>query len=310
MTPRMLVILNPVSGTSDAQRLRGALRDALAARGVEFEVRETAGEGDAFRWARDVSDVDTVLVAGGDGTVMEAMSGLTQAGRDVPLAQVPSGSANLLAAALRIPRDPEAAVAVALEGAVVPFDVGYLPAHERYFALAVGAGWNAEVVRDASRAMKRRLGPLAYVWTGLRHLFGLRPSQVRLTLDERDRSFRAHSVMIVNVGDFAGQAFRAGHGVDPHDGRLDLAVLSTRTPLGLLRLAYRLFTKELPGNADATHFAVQRVRLDATPPLPVQIDGEYVGRTPVEVRVQPDAVRLVVPRAYVKQRGLNERVVR
>lgn len=310
MPPRVLVILNPVSGTADAASVRAELDRALRARGVAFEIRETEGEGDAFAWARDAADVDLVLAVGGDGTVMEAMSGLIHADDPVPLAQLPTGTANLLAVALGLPSDPEEAVAIALEGAVVPFDVGYLPQRERYFALAVGAGWNAEVVRDASRPLKRRLGSLAYVWTGLRNLFRLRPSRVRLWLDDEERELRAHSVMIINVGDVAGAAFRAGHGVDPHDGKLDLAVLSAHTFLGLLRLGVRLFTQDLRANADAEHFAVERVRLEATPPLSVQIDGEYVGHTPVEVRVRADAVRLRVPRAYVEKRGLEARELR
>src|SRR5680860_1281595 len=134
----MLVILNPAAGRGDPEERLGQVEEILTAAGVRYEVRATEGEGDAFTWARDAEGVDRVLALGGDGTVMEAMSGLIASGSSIPLAQVPSGTANVLALALGLPHDVREATELAVRGDSMPFDVGYLPDHDRYFVLAAG----------------------------------------------------------------------------------------------------------------------------------------------------------------------------
>lgn len=304
MARHALVILNPVAGRTRPERLRAAIDRAFTRHGTTYELRETEGDGDALRWARDARDVDLVVAVGGDGTVMEALSGLVEARRTIPLAQVPTGTANLLAVALGIPHHLDRALAIAVRGPPAPFDIGYLPELRRYFALAVGVGWNAQVVEDASRGLKRRFGVLAYVWTGLQNLFRLRRSSVRVEVDGEVSTFRAHSVMIVNVGDVFRNGVRAGRAIDPHDGRLEVAVLSADTFVGLVRLGFGLLTRDLARNRDTPHFTARRVRVEADPPLPVQIDGEAIGTTPVVVEVVANGVELVVPRAYARKHGL------
>ena len=88
--------------------------------------------------------------------------------REVRIGIVPAGTANLLATNLGIPRDIERAVRIALHGHVRKLDVGCLNGER--FAVMAGAGWDALMIRDADGALKDRLGRVAYVWTGARHL--------------------------------------------------------------------------------------------------------------------------------------------
>lgn len=296
----VLVIVNPVSGRGDPAPLQERVEGALDAAGVSWQLRLTTGPGDAFAWARDARDVKRVIVVGGDGTVMEAMSGLVHAGLDVPLAQIPTGTANVLALALGVPTDDDAAVELAMHGADMPFDVGYLPDHERYFALAAGVGWHAQLVDDASRELKDRLGLLAYLVTGVKNLFELQLSEVTVEVDGEIERFRAHSAMLVNVGALQPGGAGFGERVSPHDGKLDLVLLSERSAAGLARLLYRLAVDDLSDDREVLHVASSRVRIDADPPLSVQIDGESLGTTPLEAEVVPDGVRLVVPQAYLR----------
>ena len=299
----ILVIINPVSGQGDQAQLRETVERRLQAEGVSYEVRETEKEGDALSWARS-TQADLVIVSGGDGTVMETMSGLIENERDVPLAQLPGGTANLLARALGIPIPVEEALELALNGVSVPLDVGYLPGRERYFAIVAGAGWDARMIEDAPREIKNRLGFLAYIVSGVRHLFTLSRSDVTLEVDGVEHHFRAHTVMLINVGEIADTNIKMGNS-NPHDGKLDLAIVVPNTLGGILRLVFRLITGNFENYQDLQTFAAEKVRVSASPPLEVQIDGETLGETPFSAHVVPSGALLVVPEDYAVEKGFR-----
>ncbi len=297
---RVLVIVNPASGRHDPAATREAIEERLRREQVEYDLRETQQAGDALKWAQNAADegFDLVVVSGGDGTVMEAMSGLIKAGSAVPLAQLPVGTANLLAKALEIPSDPVEALDLIFSGKPVRFDVGYLPKEDRYFALVAGAGYDARLIADASRELKDVLGFAAYLWTGFKNLFKLRPSRITLEIDGQRHRFRAHTVMVVNVGQIESAGVMFGPNIHPHDGKLDLMVVSSATVWGALRILVRVLLRRFEGLSDLTYFSASRVHIDAQPPLPTEIDGEQLGLTPLHAEAVPDGALLLVPQDY------------
>lgn len=301
---RVLAIVNPVSGQHDPDVTEKKLRDALEAGGSELEVRRTQGEGDAFGWARDAADegFDLVIASGGDGTIMEAMSGLIKAGCRIPMAQIPVGTASLLARALSIPTDVDEAVEVALGGKAVRLDVGYLPRWDRYFALVAGAGWDAELIEDAPRELKSRFGFGAYLYSGFKNLFTLKRSRITIDIDGVHQVRRAHTVMIANVGRLQNGPLALGPDIWPHDGKLDAVIVAAHDVRSLLRLVFRLVTRQLQNYRDVIYVQAERITIDARPPLPVQIDGETIGETPIVAEVVPNGALVIVPRSYEVQR--------
>lgn len=297
---RAMVIVNPVAGQRDVAATLRRIEERLAATAITYDLRITRGEGDAKRWAEGAEGYDRVLVSGGDGTVMEALSGLV--GRDVSLGQIPTGTANLLAQALGIPSGVDAALELALTGEAVPFDVGYLPDRDRYFAMIAGAGWDAQLIEDASRDLKNRFGFLAYVLTGLKNLLDLQRSFVTIETDGVERNFRAHTVMVLNIGELPNRRFGLGDHIVPHDGRLDVALIAPDSVLGMVRIALKLLRGRFESDGDLQYLTARHLRIEARPPLPVQIDGEPIGTTPLTIEAVPDAVRLVVPDSYLVRR--------
>ncbi len=299
----VLLIVNPVAGGGGHEALRQLVGARLGGTGASYEVRVTGKRGDAFAWSRD-SAADLVIVGGGDGTVMEAMSGLIANERTIPLAIIPGGTADLLARAFGISTDPEEALETAMTGVAVTLDVGYLPTQDRFFALVAGAGWDAQLIADTTRARKDWLGRFAYVVSGVKNLFALKRSRVDLEVDGVRRSFNAHTVMIFNVGAFPGLGIDFGRGVSPHDGTLDLAVMTATSAFGLARSAYRVLIRHVRNDRGITTFSASRIRITATPPLEVQVDGEPLGRTPLDAEVRPGAATIIVPIAYAVANGL------
>ncbi|MBV9790873.1 MAG: diacylglycerol kinase family lipid kinase [Chloroflexi bacterium] len=297
---RVLVIINPASGRHDAAQTRQMIEERCQQEQVAYEVRETQDAGDALKWAQQAHDegFELVLVAGGDGTIMEAMSGLIKDGSEIPLAQIPQGTANLLARAIQVPTNSKQALELAFAGKAERFDVGYLPNEDRYFALVAGAGYDARLIADASRELKNVLGFAAYIVTGVKNLFTLRPARITLEIDGQERKLRAHTIMVVNVGQIDSVGIALGPNIQPHDGKLDLVIVSSATVLGALRIAFQILTRQFTGNNNLRYFSASKVKITTRPALPTQIDGEELGTTPLYVEAVPQGALLIVPQDY------------
>ncbi len=299
---KILVIMNPVSGQQDPDKVTGLIEIRAERAGVEAVVRRTEGEGDAERWAGEAADegFDIVLTSGGDGTVVEAMSGLIRAGNPIPLAQLPSGTASQIALALEIPKNVGEALELLFDtpSKVVDLDVGYLPNADRYFALITGAGFDASVIENSPRELKRRLGFLAYVLVGLRQSVRLKRSSLTLILDGKRQRVRAHTAMVVNIGRIDNANISIGPDIWHHDGILNVVTIGSVGLRDNLRLAFKVFRRDYSTDRDLRYFKAKKIKISARPGLPTEIDGDELGRTPLEVEVVPNGVRVLVPESY------------
>jgi len=297
---RALVIINPVAGQHEAEATEEALLERLEAAGVDADVRHTEGEGDAHDWAEQAEGegFDLLVVAGGDGTVKEATGGLVEAESRLPLAQIPVGTANLFARALRIPADdPGEAMDALLAGRALPLDVGYLPERSAYFVLMVGAGYDARLVKDASRELKNWLSHFAYILGGLKNLFTLHTAHVELEMDGERRDIAAHTVLLLNVGNI-GTMVEVDPGITPTDGKLDLAFISSPSPWATLRTLFEVVMRRAGAHGHVEYEQAESVRFGASPSLPIHIDGELGERTPLAAEVLPEGAVFLVPDGY------------
>jgi YegS/Rv2252/BmrU family lipid kinase len=297
---RALVVINPVAGQHEAEATEEALVGRLEAAGTEAEVRHTTGEGDAHDWAEaaEGEGFDLLVVAGGDGTVKEAASGLVEAQSRLPLAQIPMGTANLFARALHIPADdPAEAMDALLAGRALPLDVGYLPERGEYFVLMVGAGYDARLVKDASRELKNWLSHFAYVLGGLKNLFTLQSAHVELEIDGERRDVAAHTVLLLNVGNI-GSSVEVDPGITPVDGKIDLAFISSPSPWDALKTLYQIVTRRAEAHGHVEYAQAERVRFGAAPSLPIHVDGELAEGTPLAAEIIPEGAVFVVPEGY------------
>ncbi|GAA4248123.1 diacylglycerol/lipid kinase family protein [Dactylosporangium darangshiense] len=209
------VIVNP-SKVADLDGHRREIYDALAAAGWPEPLWLPTTPDDPGRGmarAAAAAGAEVVLVCGGDGTVMAAAGEL--AGTDVAVALVPSGTGNLLAANLGIPRSVSGAVATAVSGARRRIDVGEVEG-AGVFTVMAGMGFDAAMVGEAQDEAKRRYGVAAYVASGLRNLTRRRIS-VRIRLHTADGPETADSANGMPGG--AGADHAANHaGADQVSG--------------------------------------------------------------------------------------------
>ncbi|HYT09815.1 MAG TPA: diacylglycerol kinase family protein [Mycobacteriales bacterium] len=270
------------------------LRRRIADEGVDdllwYEVPKSRKAPKKAREAlRDGADL--VVVWGGDGIVQRCVDVL--AGKGVPVAIVPAGTANLLASNLGIPHDLVEAVRIAFHGARRKLDLGRL--NGEHFAVMAGVGFDADMLADADRGAKTRLGRLAYVRAGIRNVRGpTTPTRIRV---DGTTWFdgEASCVLLGNVGKITG-GIPAFDDARPDDGWLEVGVATASGALQWVRTLGRMAL----GHSEASPFVrITRARkLDVrlASPMLYELDGGTRGRvTRVKARVVPGAIRICVP---------------
>lgn len=294
---RVVVIANPASRSG--RRLAELARRSFARREIECDVIFTERPGHGAELAsHHAPDYDAIFALGGDGTVMEIAGAL--AGTQALVGVLPGGTGNLLARAVGIPLNVSKAVNHLLDGEELLIDLGRFPSGRR-FAIAAGVGIDAAMVAETPSWLKRRLGVLAYTIMGsraaLRSVIRREFFATRITVDGETHERRAAAVMIANFGAVLGNRITLGPAIRTDDGLLDACVFSPRTLGDALRIVRRLLRGRFENDPCMLYVRGRDIRVETTPPLQWQADGELMGTTPFEVVVEPLAVRLLVPAA-------------
>ena len=295
-----LLIVNPVSGPGLARRYARRVTRDLERRGLAVTRRDSEGPGDITAWSREAGaeGFDLVCVLGGDGSLQEAVVGQVATDRKVPLAHLAAGTANIIPLTLAIPWFPGPAVSAVFQGRVLDFDVGYLVGRQRHFILMTAVGYPANIIKDSSRRWKNLFGIGTYLVAAVRNLFRRQSALVTVVADGVRRRRRANTVFVTNIGVVPDLRLRMSPDTDPQDGYLDLTLISSRTLWDVVLIIARMLVWRGPHPRRMSQFKARHVRIEADPPLPVQIDGEMLGTTPVEARIRPRAVKLVVGPRY------------
>lgn len=292
---KAFVVLNPVAGHSDVQAVREGLNRHLAAAGIAYRVYETTGQERLPEIVRSAIDegFDTVVAAGGDGTISGVIDGLVHTG--LLLGILPVGTVNTLARELDIPLDLESALSLLVgEHATIRMDVGQVEGH--CIALNASVGVSTSTMQATGQQEKRRFGPLAYLVPGLKALFGAQPHDFEIEVDGCSRHWRASEVVVANGGTVGDPVLRWGPDIRVDDGQLDLCVVRARSLLDYLLIAWNLLWGTQRRDR---RLRCQRVRhsvsIQGRETMPVQVDGEIVGETPIRVEVLPHAVHVIIP---------------
>src|SRR5213079_133499 len=236
MSRKVHLILNGKVAGNDA------LRAAVVRQredGHRIEVRVTWGKGDARRFVSEIGEADLLIAAGGDGTLNEVVHGLmdlSDIARPV-LGVVPLGTANDFATGCGIPRDPEKALALCIEGDEAAIDVG--KANEHWFLNAASIGFGAEITATTPPELKRLLGPAAYAVMGAILATNLHHYRGRLTFPDR-KITGSGPVAIVGNGRQAGGGVQVAPRARIDDGLLDVLAVRDIPAMALLTAAREL----------------------------------------------------------------------
>jgi diacylglycerol kinase (ATP) len=287
---RACIVYNPAARNAPPrQRLERAIEKVGPEWQITIAATETSGHGTDL--ARDAAKggAAVVIACGGDGTVNEVVNGL--AGGATALAVLRGGMGDVFAKEAGIPKTPERALPLLLSGESRRFDLGI--ASGRYFLLMAGVGFDAEVVRSVPDVAKKRWGSTSYAVWALRRLPAYKPSRVSMRLDGVEIDMDLYWLLAGNTRSYGGILDITSEArVD--DGCLDAYAFAGRGPLWLTQTAVRTGLRRLEGASGVTFRRLRRIQVE-TPGLPVQVDGEYIGETPVELSVAPASLDVLLP---------------
>lgn len=294
---RVTVVWNPAAGRGQAARRRpeldAALSEAAARAGArEYEVLATAGPGDGERQAARAAAAGATVVAaaGGDGTMGEVVNGI--AGTAASLAVLPLGTGNDFARCLGVGLDVRRAATTLFGGRRRAVDLGR--AQARWFANVAGCGLDAAVAERVNRGYRRLRGTAAYVAALGETLLRYRAAMLRVEVDGSAMELRALLCSVANTVSYGG-GMRIAPDALVDDGLLDVCVLA--------EVGFVEFAAAFPRVYRGTHTTHPRVhmlrgraiRVESDRPLPVLVDGEVVGRTPLVCSVAHAAIEVMVP---------------
>lgn len=301
---RLLLVVNENAYRVTPER-RDAVADALSG-AFKLEDVPTARPGHAIDITREaiMDGVEMVAALGGDGTVNEVANGL--AGTDVPMAIVPGGMANVFARSLGIPNDALAATHLLVDNAKgSPRSVTLGVVEGRYFTSNCGVGFDAAIVRrvEEHQRAKKRWGDWYFVWTGLRLFFAgydRRKPRVRLAWGD-DLEHRLGGLFLAIVQNTSPYTYLGKRPMRlcPEaelDGGLDCIALDSMKARVAVPIVLSSFgAARHAARPHVLHVADQRrIAVTCNQPLPVQVDGEYIGeREQVLIEAVPNALSVI-----------------
>jgi diacylglycerol kinase family enzyme len=307
----MLIIVNPYA-TTVSDRLKNLVVYALQAR-YDVEAVDTEASEHAIEIGREARDggYDIVVAFGGDGTLNEVANGL--AGTDVPVSVLPGGSTNVVCRTLGIPHDVVDATEhlIGLADDFNPRKIDLGRCNGRHFVFACGVGLDATVVKrvDAHPRLKARARQWYYTWAAVTGFYRdyLR-NPVRLELEIGGEKREGVTAIAQNSDPFtyfANLPIRICEDIGLEDGKLSMAILNRASQRDMLPIAVRALNRRmhLAKNRQIETFdevgeaMVRSISTDEAGivrPLPVQVDGDYIGEhSEMRFSVDPRALTIV-----------------
>ncbi len=293
-----LLIVNPAAGQGKPGDALGAVQAAFGPLVGQTVVTQQAGDAAHAARGAGTAGFDAVLVAGGDGTVNEAVQGLLAAPNPLPLGLIPLGTQNVLAHELGVSGNLDDLARLLRAGRTRPIDAGRLTSGSgsRDFVLMAGFGFDAVVVRDVLRPVKALVGPAAYALSTLSALATYRSTRVTLTIDGQTVESDAFWVVIANTASYGDKLIRLAPFAAPDDGRLDVCVFERPRldKLGFASQMVSVLARRHLRDPSVRYYRAQTVTLSSDPPIGGQLDGEMFGETPISVSVLPAALSVFV----------------
>ena len=240
-----------------------------------------------------------VLAVGGDGTVNEVASGLVGTGTE--LAVLPRGTGVDFVRTYGIPTKLDEAVQIAVDGRIREIDAGRVGYNawsgepgEGWFVNVAGVGMSGAVAKRTNESSKALGGKVSYLWSTLAVFARWQNTEVQVTVDGERRSGRMHEVIVAN-GRYLGGGMMMCPDASPDDGLFDILLIGDVTKRDLVQTMPKIYRGTHLPHPKAELLRGVTVAVDSGEPLPIQLDGEQPGTTPVRFEVVPKALRLRVP---------------
>lgn len=290
---KVYAIINPATGQHSLRWLVRRLQSKAKSCDIDFDYKVTDRPEHATEIARECceNEIDIIIAVGGDGTVSEVVTGAI--GSEIPIGIIPTGSTNMIAKDLGIPRRLSPAIDVAMgKGVPKAFDVGRVG--EATFMHMAGAGYDAQIMHEASGAWKRRIGWPAYLWPAVKHLRS--PSfRVEIDIDGHVQTLDARMVLCAIGGSIVHPRFSVGRGINRTDGLLDICVFNPPNAVTAVTALWWILLRKPDRSRWQRQFQGKKVILRSDQRVEFEADGNPLGELPVVVEMLDSQTYILTP---------------
>ncbi len=289
------IILNPSAGSvSDLEVVTARLRSL-----PDAQVRLTSKRGSAARFARTAlkKGCDSIVAAGGDGTLNEVINGIGENLGEARVGLIPLGTGNDFARTIGLPVELEAAIDLILADETRPVDLVRVTSDDvRYFVNVSAGGFSGLVNEKLTPEMKKTWGPLAYLRGAAAALSELRAYRTTLAFDNTESLVvDLYNVVVANGRYVAGGTLIAPEALID-DGLLDVVLIPKRPAPELAMLAAQIGMGNHLSSESIVFRRTANVTVNSKPGMWFNVDGELVGNEPARFEILPRALRFIAPK--------------
>jgi YegS/Rv2252/BmrU family lipid kinase len=297
-------LVNPASANGSTGRRWPELARRASAAGLEGATLFSERPGHLAELAREAAldGAELLVLVGGDGSVNEVANGLAGLGRQPEVAVVPRGTGWDFSRTFGIPRKIDEAVQVALEGDVRTIDLGRASYRAwdgsdatASFANVASAGMSGAIAKRANETTKALGGKASYLWATFAVFSGWAATEIEVAVDGERRAGPMFDVVVAN-GRFFGGGLQICPDAEPDDGLFDVLTIGDVTKRDLVLTMPKMYRGTHLPHPKAELLRGSSVTVTSETPLPIELDGEQPGTTPVTFEVAAGALRLRVPR--------------
>jgi len=297
-------LVNPASANGSTGRRWPELARRAAAAGLDGATLFSERQGHLAELAREAAldGAELLVVVGGDGSVNEVVNGLAGLGRQPAVAVVPRGTGWDFSRTFGIPRKIDDAVQIALQGDVRTIDLGRASYRAwdgsdatAWFANVASAGMSGAIAKRANETTKALGGKASYLWATFAVFSGWEATEIEVAVDGERRAGPMFDVVIAN-GRFFGGGLEICPEAEPDDGLFDVLTIGDVTKRDLVQTMPKMYRGTHLPHPKAELLRGSSVTVTSETPLPIELDGEQPGTTPVTFEVTAGALRLRVPR--------------
>lgn len=288
-----LCILNPTAGKGRSVHCLEKVKSIFDAHHAEYTVWETTYAGEAVEMARKAvaQGYKHILSVGGDGTVLEVATGLI--GADCTLGIIPAGTGNDFIRSLGMDADVEQAAETILRGHTECVDIAETE-EKNYFMNVAGCGFDTEVLFNMDRYKKTFKGQIPYILGLLKALVGYRCLHAKIELDDQVLEQDIFLVAIAN-GKTYGGGMNVAPQADVQDGFFDVTVVDRVSKFTVLSILPNFIKGKHERIKQIRSYKARKVRVTCEKEVPINMDGEIIGKMPMTFEILPRVLRVFKP---------------
>ena len=300
---KYLFIVNPSAGHRDAKQIKNVLENKVKINkrfehyDCNFIIPASIKElNNIMKRKIEDENISSVIAVGGDGTIASIAHAIIDY-PDISIGIVPHGTGNILASNLGIKNDFDSSLETIFQGEVKQIDLGLV--NEKPFTIVAGTGLPAHIIENIKPEDKATFGIWAYFIKGLEHLYTAQEFIFDLNIDGKEINTKSIAVLVSNAGNFLGPFPTLTPEAQPHDGYLDVLIVSLKSlrenPIEYFRLLINYLTRNLKSEEGLQNFKAKDIVINSSPKLKVQADGDIVAETPVKIEILPKRLKVLVP---------------